>query len=115
MSLMIAFLAGGALCAVCQAFVVYTKATPPTILTVLEILGALLVPVGLFGILIHFCGGGLGVMVLCAGQAFYNLFYEILHGRFTVESAATILMFALIFALGIIAGNLKKIDRPSSE
>lgn len=110
MDIIIAFLTGGLLCMLCQILVVYVKVKPHTIILVLEILGALFVPLGIMGFLLHNCGGGIGVMVMCAGKAFYDLWAEILAGQFGIGSIVTIVMFALIFVLGIIAGNSRKID-----
>lgn len=53
-----AFLVGGAICAVGQVLIDYTKLTPARILTGFVVAGVLLSALGLYKPLIEFAGGG---------------------------------------------------------
>ena len=56
-----AFLVGGALCAVGQVLIDYTKLTPARILTAYVVAGVVLSAVGLYPKLVAFAGGGASV------------------------------------------------------
>ncbi len=53
-----AFLVGGALCAIGQLFIDFTKLTPARILTGYVVTGVILSAVGLYKPLVEFAGGG---------------------------------------------------------
>ena len=61
MDLLWAFLVGGALCAVGQVLIDYTKLTPARILTAYVVAGVVLSAVGLYPKLVEFAGGGASV------------------------------------------------------
>ena len=61
MDLLWAFLVGGALCAVGQVLIDYTKLTPARILTAYVVAGVVLSAVGLYPRLVEFAGGGASV------------------------------------------------------
>ncbi len=56
-----AFLVGGALCAVGQVLIDYTKLTPARILTAYVVAGVFLSAIGIYPKLIDFAGGGASV------------------------------------------------------
>ena len=62
-----AFLVGGAICAVCQLFIDFTKVTPARILTGLVVLGVALGALGIFSPFADFAGGGATVPLLGFG------------------------------------------------
>ena len=61
MDLLWAFLVGGALCAVGQVLIDYTKLTPARILTAYVVAGVVLSAAGLYPRLVEFAGGGASV------------------------------------------------------
>ena len=61
MDLLWAFLVGGALCAVGQVLIDYTKLTPARILTSYVVAGVALSAMGLYPRLVEFAGGGASV------------------------------------------------------
>ena len=56
-----AFVVGGALCAVGQVLIDYTKLTPARILTSFVVAGVILSALGLYGPLVEFAGAGASV------------------------------------------------------
>jgi stage V sporulation protein AE len=64
-----AFLVGGAICAVGQLFIDYTKLTPARILTGYVVAGVILSAVGLYGPLVDFAGAGASVPLTGFGNA----------------------------------------------
>ena len=69
-SLLKAFVVGGAICAVCQIFIDKTKLTPARILVSLVVLGVILGGIGVYEPLIKFAQSGASVPLLGFG---YNL------------------------------------------
>ena len=63
-----AFLVGGALCAIGQIFIDYTKLTPARILTCYVVLGVVLGGIGLYPRLVEFAGAGASVPLLGFGN-----------------------------------------------
>lgn len=64
-----AFLVGGAICAVGQLLLDYTKITPARILVSFVVLGVLLGALGIYQPLIDFAGGGASVPITGFGSA----------------------------------------------
>ena len=64
-----AFLVGGALCAIGQIFIDYTKLTPARILTGYVVAGVVLTAVGLYEPLVRFAGAGATVPLTGFGYA----------------------------------------------
>ena len=105
-----AFLVGGALCAVGQIFIDYTKLTPARILTSYVVLGVILGGVGLYPKLIDFAGAGASVPLLGFGSLLAKGVKEavgtdgllgVLTGGLTAAAAGVTaaLFFSLIAAL----------------
>lgn len=63
-----AFLVGGAICAVCQVLIDYTKLTPARILVGLVVLGVILGGFGVYQPLVEFAGGGASVPLMGFGN-----------------------------------------------
>lgn len=63
-----AFVVGGAICAICQIVIDYTKITAARVLVGLVCLGVLLGALGLYQPLIDFAGGGATVPLLGFGN-----------------------------------------------
>lgn len=68
-SLLIAFLVGGALCALAQFLIDLTGLTPARILVLFVVLGVFLGAVGLYEPFFNFAGGGVSVPLLGFGGA----------------------------------------------
>ncbi len=68
LSLLKAFLVGGAICAICQIFIDKTKVTPARILVTLVVLGVILTAVGIYKPIIDFAGAGASVPLLGFGS-----------------------------------------------
>lgn len=68
LSLLKAFLVGGAICAICQIFIDKTKVTPARILVTLVVLGVILTAVGVYKPIIDFAGAGASVPLLGFGS-----------------------------------------------
>lgn len=63
-----AFVVGGAICAVGQVLIDYTKMTPARILVLFVVLGVVLGAFGLYQPLVEFAGGGASVPLLGFGN-----------------------------------------------
>ena len=63
-----AFVVGGAICAVGQALIDFTKMTPARILVSFVVLGVVLGAVGVYQPLVEFAGGGASVPLLGFGN-----------------------------------------------
>lgn len=63
-----AFIVGGAICAVCQVVIDYTKLTSARILVSLVVLGVILGAFGVYQPLVEFAGGGATVPLLGFGN-----------------------------------------------
>jgi stage V sporulation protein AE len=63
-----AFLVGGAICAICQVIIDYTKITPARILVSLVVLGVALGALGVYDPLVEWAGGGATVPLLGFGN-----------------------------------------------
>lgn len=109
LSLLKAFLIGGALCAVGQIFIDYTKWTPARILTGYVVAGVILGGVGLYPKLAEFAGAGASVPLLGFGNLLAKGVREaiaeqgmlgILTGGFTAAAGgiAAAIFFSLICA-----------------
>ena len=105
-----AFLVGGALCAIGQIFIDYTKLTPARILTCYVVLGVVLGGIGLYPRLVEFAGAGASVPLLGFGNTLAKGVREaiqtdgligVLTGGFTAAAAgiAAELFFSLLAAL----------------
>ena len=105
-----AFLVGGALCAIGQIFIDYTKLTPARILTCFVVLGVVLGGIGLYPRLVEFAGAGASVPLLGFGNTLAKGVREaiqtdgligVLTGGFTAAAAgiAAALFFSLLAAL----------------
>ena len=70
MDLFWAFLVGGALCAVGQVLIDYTKLTPARILTAYVVAGVALSAVGIYPKLVELAGGGASVPLTGFAQGF---------------------------------------------
>lgn len=68
LSLLKAFLIGGAICAICQIFIDKTKVTPARILVTLVVSGVILNAVGIYKPLVDFAGAGASVPLLGFGS-----------------------------------------------
>lgn len=105
-----AFLVGGAICAICQLLIDYTKITPARILVSLVVAGVILGGLGVYQPLVEFAGGGATVPLLGFGNVIAQGTLEairkdgligVLSGGLTASAAcvgATI-FFALLIAL----------------
>ena len=105
-----AFLVGGALCAIGQIFIDYTKLTPARILTCYVVLGVVLGGIGLYPRLVEFAGAGASVPLLGFGNTLAKGVREAIQtdgligvrtGGFTAAAAgiAAALFFSLLAAL----------------
>jgi len=105
-----AFLVGGALCAIGQIFIDYTKLTPARILTCYVVLGVVLGGIGLYPRLVEFAGAGASVPLLGFGNTLAKGVREaiqtdgligVLTGGVTAAAAgvAAALFFSLLAAL----------------
>ncbi len=110
LSLLKAFLVGGALCAVGQILIDRTKLTPARILTSYVVIGVLLGALGIYPKLVEFAGAGASVPLLGFGNLLAKGVREavkadgalgILTGGFTAAAAgiAAALFFSLVAAL----------------
>ena len=110
LSLLKAFLVGGALCAVGQILIDRTKLTPARILTSYVVIGVLLGALGIYPKLVEFAGAGASVPLLGFGNLLAKGVREavkadgalgILTGGFTAAAAgiAAALFVSLVAAL----------------
>lgn len=110
MDYLIAFAVGGAICAVGQLLMDYTKLTPTRILTSFVVLGVLLSAVGLYGPFVEFAKAGATVPIVGFGHMLFTGVREavakiglagVLTGGLTAASGGITasLMCALIVAL----------------
>ena len=123
MDLFWAFLVGGALCAVGQVLIDYTKLTPARILTAYVVAGVALSAVGIYPKLVELAGGGASVPL----TGFGNLLAEgvresvdekgllgIFMGGLTASSAGitAAMVFAAAYSGGssVIAGELRSVS-----
>ena len=102
MDYLYAFLAGGAICAVCQIFIDRTKLTPARILTFLVVLGVLLSGAGLYEPFVRFAGCGASVPLTGFGHVLASGVREAVDS----EGALGILTGGLRAASGGIAGAM---------
>lgn len=91
MDYLYAFLVGGAICAVGQLLMDYTKLTPARILTGFVVAGVILSAVGLYKPLVEFAGAGASVPIVGFGHLLFT----------GVERA-----MAEIGPLGVLTGGL---------
>ncbi len=103
-----AFLVGGALCAIGQILIDYTKLTPARILTAYVVTGVVLGAFGLYEPLVEFAGGGATVPLTGFGYLLSSGVREAIDERgligvFTggLTSAAAGITAAIVFALVI--------------
>lgn len=109
-SLLKAFLVGGAICAIGQIFIDFTKLTPARILTSYVVLGVILGGIGLYPKLVEFAGAGASVPLLGFGSLLAKGVREavakdgllgVLTGGLTASAAgiAAAIFFSLVIAL----------------
>jgi hypothetical protein len=103
-----AFLLGGILCALFQAFMMFTKLDPPRILILGLALGALLTPYGMMDTLGKWGGAGLVIMVMGAGNAVAGTTMALLGGN-PVPILLVLSIFVVLTLLGLTAGYLRSV------
>jgi len=103
-----AFLVGGALCAIGQILIDYTKLTPARILTAYVVTGVVLGAFGLYEPLVEFAGGGATVPLTGFGYLLSSGVREAIDERGLIgvfmgglTSAAAGITAAIVFALVI--------------
>ena len=98
-----AFLVGGALCAIGQVLIDYTKLTPARILVAFVVSGVILTALGLYGPLVDFAGAGATVPLTGFGYALAEGVRKavIQYGLFGVITGGltAAVLFGLIIAL----------------
>jgi MFS family permease len=105
LSFLLAFLVGGALCALFQLFMMLTKLKPPVILIIGFSLGAILLPFGAIAVMEQYGGAGMAVMVMDAGAGMYSALAALLQGTW-VPFATVVSIFLVLTLIGIAAGAI---------
>jgi hypothetical protein len=105
-SFVLAFLIGGALCAIFQVFAMLTKLHPPQVLIIGFSLGGLLVPFGAIAFLEHFGGGGVAITVLDAGAALCGTLIGLFTQGQWLPVAIVLGIFIALTAIGVITGMI---------
>jgi hypothetical protein len=100
------FLFGGFFCALAQAIMMIFKLSMPTMMILVTCLGAILTPLGAMRVVASIGGGGIMIMIIAAGEAFVTTFNLFLQGQ-PVPFISTVVMFVIIFAIGIAFGAIK--------
>jgi hypothetical protein len=102
----LAFLIGGALCAVFQVFMMLTKLHPPQILTIGFALGGILLPFGAIATLEQFGGGGMAIMVMDAGAALCGSLVALFTAGQWFSLVMVLGILVSLTAIGIITGMI---------
>ena len=98
MTLVLSFLMGGLLCTLFQIVHDVTKVKVPTLLLVGLILGGVLVPLGIPGLLAEYGHAGFIVMVVGAGQGVFNAAASVVHG----DALGLVLSIGTFFVLALV-------------
>jgi hypothetical protein len=100
------FLFGGFLCALAQAIMMIFKLSMPAMMILVTCLGVILTPLGIMRVIGGIGGGGIMIMIIAAGEAFVTTFNLLLQGQ-PMPFISTVVMFIIIFAIGITFGAIK--------
>ena len=103
MMYLLAFLVGGALCAVFQVALMTTKLGVPKLLIIGLALGGLGTAFGVCDWLAGVGGAGFSVMVVGAAQAIFNSFTALFSGVW-LPICVVIAIFAVLTVFGLLAG-----------
>lgn len=103
---LLAFLIGGALCALFQLFMMLTKLKPPQVLIIGFSLGAILVPFGATGFLQLHGGAGMDIMVMNGGGMTASTLAALFQGTW-LPFVSVFGIFVSLAIIGLVTGVIR--------
>ena len=112
--LLAAFVVGGVVCALAQAFMMATKLAPPAVLVVFLVVGGVLSALGLADFFAALGTTGLTAMIVGCGQAVYNTTLVFAQGN-PIPFATVMAVYLFLVVAGSAAGYIRSLAKDCSS